>query len=132
MTSAFQQYQSGALDGKDTAIDMMDNPFPTAADQNLVQDNDPYTKKARKLVAHSFNETFFPDPKSSVKTTDKDFYIVWFAKVLENWKALVSTDVISGQYWEVTYDGNKKQTYVTHYVKRFNEAVTDETYASMP
>jgi hypothetical protein len=57
------------------------------------------------------------------------FYVVWFSKVLGNWKALVSTDLISGHYWEVTYNGVKQETYVDTYVKSNNVAIPDSDYA---
>jgi hypothetical protein len=93
-------------------------------------DPDQYHKKAKELVADSFNKKY--DKVDDRGALPRDFYVTWFAKVLGNWKAMVSTDIISGQYWEVTYDGNKKQTYVDHYEKRSNECVTDDAYASLP
>lgn len=56
----------------------------------------------------------------------EELYIVWFCKTLQNWKALVSTDVASGLYWEVTYNGNKCEAYVDRYRKQFNTAISDE------
>jgi hypothetical protein len=49
-------------------------------------------------------------------------YTVWSVKVLRNWKALVSTDAVSGHYWEVTYNGDpeKDETYVDTYIKHQN------------
>jgi len=32
-----------------------------------------------------------------------DVYVVWFAYVLGNWKALCSTSVADGRYYEVTF-----------------------------
>lgn len=52
-----------------------------------------------------------------------DLYIVWFAKTLQNWKALVSTDKVDGWYWEVTYNGDKNEIYVGHYKKSHNTLV---------
>lgn len=54
-----------------------------------------------------------------------ELYIVWFCKVLGNWKALVSTDAAPGMYWEVTYNGAKKETYVDTYNKAFNDCIPD-------
>lgn len=54
-----------------------------------------------------------------------ELYIVWFCKALGNWKALVSTDSASGVYWEVTYNGAKKETYVDTYKKAFNDCIPD-------
>lgn len=57
-----------------------------------------------------------------------DFYVVWFAKTLQNWKALVSTDAVSGHYWEVTYNGDKEETYVDTYLKHSNLCIGDERF----
>jgi hypothetical protein len=51
--------------------------------------------------------------------------IVWFAKVLQNWKALVITDRPDGKYYELTYNGDKHETYVDEYVKVRNTVVSD-------
>lgn len=53
----------------------------------------------------------------------EDLYIVWFSKTLQNWKALISTDKVSGYYWEVTHNGTKNETYVDEYVKKNNNCV---------
>lgn len=49
---------------------------------------------------------------------DRDMvYIVWFCKVLQNWKALVSTELPDGMYYEVTYNGDKEELYLDAYKK---------------
>lgn len=58
----------------------------------------------------------------------EDLYVVWFAKTLGNWKALVSTDAVSGIYWEVTYNGAKQETYVDTYIKHGNIAIPDNFF----
>lgn len=52
-----------------------------------------------------------------------DVYIVWFAKTLQNWKALLSTTLPDGMYYEVTYDGDKNQAYIDAYKKFDNLCV---------
>ena len=47
-------------------------------------------------------------------------FIVWFSKILGNWKALVSTDLRDGRYFEVTFDGNANKIYLDVYVKNEN------------
>lgn len=54
-----------------------------------------------------------------------EVYVVWFAKTLQNWKALLSTTVPDGMYYEVTYNGDKKVSYVDAYKKFDNIAVAD-------
>ena len=78
--------------------------------------NDRFLDKAKKCV-----ET------SSGFSTDK-LYVVWFAKTLQNWKALVSTDAVDGSYWEVTYNGDKSETYVDCYHKVSNTVIEDNDY----
>ena len=60
-----------------------------------------------------------------------DVYVVWFCKTLQNWKALVSTTLPDGMYYEVTYNGDKKETYIDAYKKWDNVCIKDE-YASLP
>jgi hypothetical protein len=88
--------------------------------------NDPeaFIKKAKTLVSDEYNHRYLV---SSVhpETTKDDFYVTWFAKTLGNWKAMVSTDIVDGHYWEVTYNGAKKEAYVDTYVKQFNRAIPD-------
>lgn len=124
MTSQFEAYM-----GK-PAGQVLDEQYeaPKPIEMVPVDRNDIETK-AKIIAAHDFNATFFPD--SDTKATPKDFYVVWKVKALQNWKVLVSTDIISGQYWELTYNGNKNETYVDHYVKRHNQAITDEHYARL-
>lgn len=46
-----------------------------------------------------------------------DVYIVWFSKTLKNWKALLSTTLPDGRYYEVTHNGETGDTYLDTYVK---------------
>lgn len=57
---------------------------------------------------------------------DKDIYVVWFCKTLQNWKALLSTNIPDGMYYEVTYDGDKRQAYLDAYKKFQNVTYTDD------
>lgn len=53
-----------------------------------------------------------------------DMYVVWFCKTLQNWKALVSGVNIK-EYIEVTYNGDKGETYVDVYWKARNRCLKD-------
>ena len=39
-------------------------------------------------------------------------YIVWMCKTLQNNKALLSTNINDGLYWEFTWDGDKDRGYL--------------------
>lgn len=51
--------------------------------------------------------------------------VVWFCKTLQNWKAVVTPLPPDGHIYEVTYDGDKKRTYVDTYVKKYNDTIPD-------
>lgn len=78
---------------------------------------------AKKLIADYFNSHV--DVTDGKKITADDVYIVWFCKTLQNWKAMVSTNVSDGMYYEVTHNGDKEETYVDVYKKWDNICVKD-------
>lgn len=81
-------------------------------------------EKAKRLVVEYYNNHV--DVTDGFKISENQVFIVWFSKTLQNWKALVSTTVPDGQYYEVTYNGDKKETYVDVYKKWDNVRVPDE------
>ncbi len=50
-------------------------------------------------------------------------YVVWIVKDLQNNKALLSTNIPDGRYYEVTHDGDKHELYVDVYAKEKNFSV---------
>lgn len=52
-----------------------------------------------------------------------DVYVVWLCKILQNNKALLSTNLPDGMYYEMTYNGDKKEMYVDAYKKVQNYTV---------
>lgn len=53
-------------------------------------------------------------------------YVVWSCKTLQNSKALLSTDLKDGMYYELTMDGDKKKIYFDAYKKFENKAINIE------
>jgi hypothetical protein len=49
---------------------------------------------------------------------------VWLCKILQNNKALLSTTLPDGMYYEVTYNGDKQEFYVDAYQKVENYTVS--------
>ena len=72
-------------------------------------------EKAKQLVVDFFNEEV--EKTDGFTLTVDDVYIVWWSKTLQNWKALVSTTVSDGMYYEVTYNGDKHELYFDAYKK---------------
>lgn len=52
-------------------------------------------------------------------------FTVWFCKTLQNWKALVSTTIPDSMYYEVTYNGDNRVTYLDAYKKWENVVIPD-------
>jgi hypothetical protein len=48
---------------------------------------------------------------------------VWKAKVLQNWKYLISSTLYDGMYYELTYDGDKRRWYLDAYKKFENKVI---------
>uniref|UniRef100_A0AAU7GYI3 Uncharacterized protein n=1 Tax=Streptomyces phage Scarif TaxID=3158858 RepID=A0AAU7GYI3_9CAUD len=55
-----------------------------------------------------------------------DVYVPWFSKTLQNWKSTVGTTRNDGLYFEVTYDGEKRRTYVDVYRKIDHFIIQDD------
>jgi 3'-phosphoadenosine 5'-phosphosulfate sulfotransferase len=55
-----------------------------------------------------------------------DVYVVWVCKTLQNNKALLSTTLPDGMYFEVTYNGDKKELYFDAYRKLENRCIKAE------
>lgn len=46
-----------------------------------------------------------------------DVYIVWYCYILGGWKALASTSLPDGMYYEVTFNKDKGEIYLDAYKK---------------
>lgn len=82
-----------------------------------------YQEKAKKIVIDYYNDRV--EKTDNKKLTANEVFVVWFSKTLQNWKALISTTISDGMYYEVTYNGDKKETYLDAYKKWENVCVKD-------
>lgn len=57
------------------------------------------------------------DKTDRKEITEDDVFIVWLCKTLQNHKALASTTVSDGMYYEITYNGDKNECYIDAYKK---------------
>ena len=79
-------------------------------------------RRAKSLVCDYMNQKYHEVYKQNAFSPD-DFFIPWFCKTLQNWKAMVSTDVIPGIYFEVTYNGDRDEAYIDYYLKSDNVCI---------
>ena len=59
-------------------------------------------------------------------TPDFELYFVWKAKVLQNWKYLISSTLSDGMYYELTFNGDKNEWYLDAYKKFENVCIVEE------
>ena len=58
-------------------------------------------------------------------TCEFEVYMVWKAKILQNWKYLISSTLYDGMYYELTFNGNKAEWYLDAYKKFENRTISD-------
>ena len=55
------------------------------------------------------------DKTDNIIVSKKDVFVVWSCKTLQNNKAMLSTTLSDGLYYEFTYIGDKKELYIDVY-----------------
>lgn len=81
-----------------------------------------FIPKCKELVAEYTNRHL--DKTDNVLISPEDVYVVWYSKTLQNAKALLSTPLPDGMYYELTYNGNKDEIYFDAY-KKFENFTVD-------
>lgn len=79
--------------------------------------------RALDIVLNYIHDIFF---HISRYDDEFDIFIVWKCKTLQNWKYLISTSVDDGMYYELTYNGDRKEWYLDAYKKFENRVFRDE------
>lgn len=77
--------------------------------------NDVFLKLCKQKIVEYFNN--HADKTVKKRITEDDVFIVWSCKTLQNNKALVSTTVPDGMYYELTYNGDRNELYFDAYKK---------------
>ena len=76
-------------------------------------------ERATEIVAEYIEEHF--DATDTI--VPYDVYIVWKCKTLQNWKYMISSSIPDGMYYEMTYNGDKKEWYLDAYKKFENRVI---------
>lgn len=83
--------------------------------------NNDFEKICIKTIVDYFNNRV--EITDDMKISEEDVFIVWSCKTLQNNKAMVSTTVSDGMYYELTYNGDKKELYLDAYKKWENKCI---------
>ena len=81
--------------------------------------NNEFEKIAKELVKDYTIEHL----DKSDEVPNFEVFVVWSCKTLQNNKALLSTTLYDGMYYECTYNGNKEELYLDAYKKFENRCV---------
>lgn len=79
-----------------------------------------FVAKSKEAVAEYHNTNLDSFGLVHSKVAPEDVYVVWYCKTLQNAKALLSTPVSDGMYYETTYNGDKNEIYFDAYKKEAN------------
>lgn len=80
-----------------------------------------FVEKCKEMLVKFYNER---SGSLANKIKKEDLYVVWLVKVLQNNKALLSTNIDGdGLYFEVTFNGDKQELYFDIYKKQENICV---------
>lgn len=83
--------------------------------------NQEFLRLCVQLVCDYYNER--TDKTDCAYLTEDDVFVVWCCKTLQNNKALLSTTVHDGMYYEITHNGNLNETYLDAYKKWENVCI---------
>jgi hypothetical protein len=64
-------------------------------------------------------------PRDFEGTPAYTIYIIWFTKTLQHWKAILGTTLDDCMIYELTHNGDKRETYLDGYHKVENRAIPD-------
>lgn len=87
-------------------------------------DNDKFIQLCKEKVV-DYTNTFMNlnSIDRPVHISTSDVYVVWLNRTLQNNKALLSTTIADGMYYEVTYNGDKNEMYFDAYKHKYNEEI---------
>lgn len=86
-------------------------------------DNQKFMDLCKNVVVDYYNNQV--DITDEYHITSENVYVVWACKTLQNNKALLSTTVRDGMYYECTYNGDKNELYLDAYKKWENQCIKE-------
>ena len=84
--------------------------------------NEEFIEKCKELV----KEYAIEHLDKTDEISNFNVFVVWSCKTLQNSKALLSTSLSDGMYYEITMNGDKKEIYFDAYKKFENRCIKIE------
>lgn len=87
-------------------------------------DNGKFIQLCKEKVVDYTNTTMnLSSINKPVHISTNDVYVVWLNRTLQNNKALLSTIISNGMYFEITYNGDKDELYFDAYKHEDNYCI---------
>ena len=83
-------------------------------DKIIMKENEFIKLCKNEIIAYYKKEGEITD---NICLEESDVFVVWMCRTLQNNKALLSTNIYDGMYFECTYNGYKKELYIDAYKK---------------
>lgn len=80
-----------------------------------------FIERCKRIVVEYANAHL--DKSDNKQITVDDVFVVWSCKTLQNNKALLSTTLFDGMYYELTFNGDKQEIYFDAYKKWENKCI---------
>jgi hypothetical protein len=84
-------------------------------------DTKKFVAQCKQIIVDYYNSRTDKTDHAIISTDD--VFVVWCCKTLQNNKALLSTTVSDGMYYEITYNGDKNESYLDAYKKWENVCI---------
>ena len=84
--------------------------------------NEKMISTAIDAVVEYYNTTDELNGNYSYITKD-DVCVVWFCKTLQNYKVMLATPLLTDEFYEFTYNGDRKEAYLDVYSKMDNKVI---------
>lgn len=97
------------------------SPRPPQKKTREMDDPDLFIEMAKTMVVNNYNQHI--DKEISRPLPPNGVHVMWFAKTLGNWTAMIGSTIVRGLIWEVTSNVYKREVYINVYKKLNNVKV---------
>lgn len=108
--------QADVLDYFETNVPFADGEFKDSFGMWDEREDLQFLAK-RSVVSYVNHQMANGNTVSKIPINEREVHVIWFAETLASWKAMITTDLSDGMYYEVTLSHEKKELYFDAYKK---------------
>lgn len=115
-------------DTRSEALNYINDLFKDKLNGGIIMDTYEFEKVCKNAIINYYKEN--SEITDNVELNIQNVYVVWLCKTLQNMKALLSTTLHDGMYFECTYNGDKNELYLDAYKKWKNIKIEKKDFDS--